>query len=208
MDNTDFQVKLFSGDILTFNTCCGYTFNTLRSEFYIKMNKELEILQTECISVYIHNALNEFVPHSESQSDDIFDDMNFIEVNYNDEVLPGNVYYIFINKPEITVLYNKENDSIRYEHIYTSFPLKAYIKLDESVLENIEDVSDIIYYELYDYFYNQMEEYMFSSPNLPDSLDTYLEKKYGSFVSNRDIDIKNLIVEDIKHTISNKFEVL
>lgn len=179
------HVQLLSGDTLSFDTFEGYKFRNLRGEFYDRMVDEFSIKELECIVIFYDGE----------------------EVDLDDLVRDGETYNVLVNNVCISLLYDTEYNTIRFEHDYERFPDSAVVKITESVTTNMANTYRCLYNELVngfqsdiDFFDSDPDNY-YRENTLP-TFENYAQNKYGA-----DPEFEDIVKEYIDYCIRKGFNV-
>jgi hypothetical protein len=184
------NVRMMSGDILSFAIEDGDTFRDLRDEFYYLMSEELDIDEIECVT---------FFDKSEIGLDDIVD--------------PEKMYSVFITHltlPRITLRWERK---IVVEHIYgRQLPEKAIVNvvIPKDQLDNAYRFMYNKLVKFYDeeIYFRQQENEDEGIPNCKENLPpTFVEYIAEYITEDGQLTINELIKEYIKIFVSNRIKI-
>jgi hypothetical protein len=183
--NANVNVKMMSGDVLSFAIKDSYTFRNLRGDFYNLMSKEVEYI--ECITFFDNGEIVEL--------DDIVD--------------TEKMYNVFITLPYITLRCEHRNgkDKIVFEHIYRQLPRKAIVNV--AIPEDrLGDAYRLMYKELdesYDERIDFQQQEFGPILNEDDVSLTFVE--YIREYYNRNLTFEELLKEYIKEFVCIRLEI-
>jgi hypothetical protein len=146
------QLRLLSGDLLTFSTFEDYKFSNLRSEFYSLMSEELSIEDLDCVI--------------------IFDGEN--QVVFSDKVVNGNTYNVFVSEPFLKIMYSKIRNNIIFHHTYKHFPYNPIVQITKSVQNNKKETYEYMYNYLVQLFQDKIYDGIYEDDLEPLTFREYL----------------------------------
>jgi hypothetical protein len=167
------QLRLLSGDLLSFSTFEDYKFSNLRLDFYSLMSDRLSIEDLEYVI--------------------IFDEEN--KVVLSDKVVNDKIYNVFIQEPFLKIMYSKIRNNIIFQHSYKHFPYNPIVQITKSVQDNKQDS--------YDYMYNYLVSLFQDNEEHPQTFREYINNKYNNDDNddNYELSLEQLITEYIKNDI-------
>jgi hypothetical protein len=176
------QLRLLSGDLLTFSTFEDYKFSNLCSEFYSLMANDLSIEDLNCII--------------------IFDGEN--EVTLTDRVVNDKIYNVFVQEPYIKIMYSKIRNNIIFQHRYKRFPYNPLVLITRSITDNQQESYDYMYRSLVQLFQDKIYDGIYEDDLDPQTFREYINDKYND---NYELSLEELITEYIKYDILKSISI-